>query len=202
MDTAFAPCASAGPFAGTGPGAGAVCAFVKAAVTLNTKGRLSLMNTEHGAALRTQAQAVADVRYGIAYGALNERFWQKLDTTLNLAQILAGALALSGAFAQAPTVAGVAGTVVAVVSAFQLALQPTRKSIDFRDARRRFHELNARAWQMPLHELDAELEQLRMSAPNGLAALARPALFQVDAQHGSPRHERLNWRERLAMALA
>lgn len=152
---------------------------------------------------RTQAQAVADVRFAIAYGSLNERFWQRLDTLLNLTQILFGALALSGALASVGVVAGVAGAVLAVVSALQLTLQPTRRSIEFRDARRAFHDLNKQAWALPLQDLDAALEELRKMAPNGLQALNRPAVRMVDRQHGQESSVKsLTWREWLALALA
>lgn len=192
MDTAIA--AKAGTGSGTSSSA-------RSTTGKELKGRQQMtMNTP---AERTLADAVADVRYGIAYGNLNERFWQRTDTTLNLAQIMGGSLALSGAMAQAPLVAAVAGVLVAVVSGFQLALQPGRRSIDFRDARRKFHELNARAWQMTLQQLDAELEVLRMNAPQGLSAFNRPALLAVDAQHGHDVSDtRLTWRERLALAWA
>lgn len=152
---------------------------------------------------RTQAQAVAEVRFGIEYAALNERLWQHLDTGLNLLQIGLGALALAGALATLGAVAGASGGVLAVVGALQLTLQPVRRSIAFRDARFEFHELNKRAWALPLEDLDAALEDLRKCAPQGMQALLRPAQQRVELQHGhTDRLLRLSWRERLAAALA
>lgn len=202
MDSGCAAKAGAGAFTCATPGPGAFADVQTAPRGLTQQGR-DTMDTESTARTRTQADAVADVRFGITYGSLNERFWQRLDTTLNLTQVLFGALALTGALAAMGPLAGVAGVVLAVVSALQLTLQPGRRSIDFRDARRAFHALNAKAWQMPLHELDAALEELRMNAPNGLAALNRPALHMLDAQHGhEPRGPALTWAERLALKLA
>lgn len=152
---------------------------------------------------RTQAQAVAEVRFGVEYAALNERLWQHLDTALNLTQAGFGALALGGALAASGAMAGAAGAVLAVVSALQLTLQPVRRSIAFRDARFLFHDLNKRAWALPLAELDAALEDLRKGAPHGAQALLRPAQQRVDLQHGHvDRVLLLTWRERLAVALA
>lgn len=151
---------------------------------------------------RTLAIAVAEVRFGIQYGALNERFWHHLDTALNLVQISCGALALAGAIAQGTQLVAVGAVVLACVSAVQLTLQPTRRSIAFRDARRLFHELNARAWQLSLQDLDAALERLRADAPPGLAALLMPAQNIVHRQHGGSDVRPLTLWERLALALA
>lgn len=154
-------------------------------------------------ACRTQAQAVAEVRYAIEYGAMNERLWQRLDTALNLTQATAGALALAGAMATQGRAAAVAGVVLAIVSALQLTLQPTRRSVAFRDVRLGLHDLAKRAWQLPLAELDAALEDVRKTAPQGLAALGRPAFNAVQRQHGhADKVLPLRWHERLAAALA
>ncbi len=200
MDPSGATAASAG--SGTAATITAFCTTTRPARGLKTEGVLGMDHLTQPNT-RTLAHAVADVRYGIVYGSLNERFWQRADTTLNLVQILFGALALTGALAASGILAAVAGVVLACVSAVQLTLQPGRRSFEFREARRQFHELAAQAWSMPLAEVDQRLEQLRYSAPNGLAALARPAQEMVDAAHGHPpRWPRLGLVERLAKALA
>lgn len=151
--------------------------------------------------IRTLEQAVADVRYGIEFGRLNERFWQRIDTTLNLVQVLAGAMALAGALSRADVLAA-AGLAMAVVSALQIALQPGRRAAGFLVARQAFHALNKRAWQFSVDEIDAALEDLRATAPQGLDALALPALNAVNRQHGQAEQHRLHLGAKLAAALA
>lgn len=149
---------------------------------------------------RTLGHAVAEVRFGIEYGVLNERFWQHADTALNWVQVMAGALAVAGFVTGGPMLAA-AGLVLAVVSGTQIALQPARRAFAFREARAGWHDLNKRAWQMSLHELDCALEDLRKTAPVGLHALKQPAHNAVARREGAPVHP-LRWHERVLLALA
>jgi hypothetical protein len=149
---------------------------------------------------RELGQAVAEVRFGIEYGALNERFWQNIDTVLNWVQVMAGALAVGGYVTGGPMLA-TAGAVLAAVSGTQIALQPARRAYTFREARAAWHDLNKRAWQMSLHELDAALEELRKTAPVGLQSLKQPAANAVALREGAPVYP-LRWHERLLRALA
>lgn len=190
--------------AGTRAAAATTAGTATAGTCKTLKGHGHMTTTTHTqASERTLAVAVSEVRFGIQYGLLNERYWQHLDTALNLLQIGAGALALAGALAQGALATSIAGVMIAVVSALQLSLQPTRRSVAFRDARARFHDLHARAWGLTLRELDAELEALRRDAPVGMRALLLPAQNIVHQQIGAqdvvlP----LTWGQRLALALA
>lgn len=150
---------------------------------------------------RTLEIAIAEVRYGAEYGSLNERFWTRIDTAMNVVQMVSGALALAGAL-KSPALTAAAGVVLAVISGLQLSLQPLRRAIEFRDAKRAFHDLNARAPALTLEQMDAELERLRGAAPQGLSAFAMPALNIVNARHGHDKAYDLKWNERLAMWFA
>ena len=151
---------------------------------------------------RTHGQAVAEVRFGVEYAALNERYWQRLDTAFGVVQVLAGALALAGLLGSVTWLMPLGSGAVAVVSALQITLTPVRRSIAFRDARYAFHALAKRAWGLPLADLDAELEDLRRTAPAGSTLLLRPAQNIVEQQHGHAPAHRLSWLERCALALA
>lgn len=151
--------------------------------------------------VRTQEIAVAEVRFGIQFGLLNERFWGRIDTLLNFLQVLAGAFALAGVLADGVAL-GVAGASMAVISALQLVLQPGRRAADFRVARRAWHELFKHAWALSLHELDARIEDLRAESPVGLRALEQPALNDIERMHGHEPTEKLTLMQRLAVALA
>jgi len=124
---------------------------------------------------RTLAQAVMDVRYGYHYGALNERAWQHIDTACAVVGAVGGSAAVAGVLAASPMLSLVAGVAMGTVSMLQLVLRPGARAVEFRDAKRAFAALDARAWQMPLADLDAELTTLQAHAPTGLAGLAMPA---------------------------
>ena len=151
---------------------------------------------------RTHAVAMAEVRFGVEYGSLNERLWRHVDTSLNLFTVLCGALALAGALSVTSWLAAAAGVALAINSALQITWQPLKRSIEFRDARFAFHDLARRAGSMPLAELDAALEDLRRAAPIGSDWLLMPAQNRVHAQFGHAPARALNWRERLASAMA
>ncbi|MBT9486812.1 MAG: hypothetical protein IV093_04805 [Rubrivivax sp.] len=153
---------------------------------------------------RTLGIAIAEVRFAIEFGSLNERFWQRLDTTFNVVQCLFGMLALAGVFSLHEALLAIAGTVIAVISALQLTLRPLQTSIEFRDARRKFQDLNRRVALLTLTEIDGELEDLRREAPHGLHALERPAFNRVNERHHGDQAivEPLNWREKFAVAMA
>ncbi len=151
---------------------------------------------------RTLEVAVAEVRFGAEFGRLNMRVWQRLDTVLNLLQVMAGAMALAGAFSDAKVLAG-AGLVMASVSALQIALQPGRRAADFRMAHAEWQRLGAKAWTMTLGEVDAKLDDLRASSPDGFDALALPAMNAVNERHGWPAaDQRLSARQKLLLAVA
>jgi len=170
--------------------------------TATTARRLLTIMTE-STRERSLAQAVGEVQYGVEYASLNERFWSHLDTALNLVQVLFGAVALTGFLATNSQLAGIAGLVLAGVSALQLTLAPSKRSVAFRDARVQFHDLKARAWRMDLYSLDSALEALRKAAPQGLRSLARPAQEIVHEAYGAPSpFDRLGILERLAKLVA
>lgn len=151
---------------------------------------------------RTREIAVAEVRFAIEFGSLNERFWRRIDSGLNFTTIAFGALALTGAMQSQPWLSASSGIVLAIVSALQIGLQPFKRSVDFRDAKRAFHDLNARSPSLDLADIDAELERLRRDAPQGVDALSMPALNIVNQRHGHGPARTLRFGERVAIALA
>lgn len=152
---------------------------------------------------RTLANAVMDVRYGYHYGELNQRLWSHLDTTLNLAGALGGSAAVASLFAASPALVLSAGITMACVSVLQLVLRPAQRAAEFRDAKRSFAELDAKAWDMPLADLDRQLKGLQASAPIGSSRLGMPAYNACVRANG---HESkvvtLKLTERLVSALA
>lgn len=152
---------------------------------------------------RTLGHAVMDVRYAIEYGELHEKLWSHIDTGISLVQIAAGALALAGVLTPGRWLTAAAGITLAVLSSVQLCFKPRERSIEFRDTRRKLHDLNANAWSMSLQDVDRALEQIKSEAPRGLDALARPAQNRVLASNGYPNEvEPLKTNESILSALA
>ena len=153
--------------------------------------------------IRTQAQAVMEVRYACHYGELNERFWRHIDTWLNLLGALGGSAAVAALLGQSLLLSGVAGVVMAVASTCQMVLRPLDRAYDFRDARRAFAALDVRAWSLSLADLDAQLKPLQAESPVGFRWLGMPAFNLCMLANGEERAVRpLSWPERIALAIA
>lgn len=135
---------------------------------------------------RTHAIAVMETRYAAHYGARNERFWGRLDTTLGLLGAFGGSAAFGAAIAGNANLGAVAGVVLAAASCVSLVTRPLERSIAFRDYRRKFGDLDARSPQLSLAELDKELKCLQHEAPNGLESLAALAWNDVVMSNGHP----------------
>ncbi|KWT83886.1 MULTISPECIES: hypothetical protein [unclassified Variovorax] len=148
---------------------------------------------------RVHGNAVMDVRFGVCYGELNERFWSHFDTALTLLQITAGALALAGVFARGGWLTALAGIALAGISGLQIGLKPRERSIAFRDTRRNFHDLDIESASLDLPALDRRLESLRRDAPRGMSSFLRPAEDRVRREHGYPGVELTTWQRFLCV---
>lgn len=152
---------------------------------------------------RTMEEAIADVKYAARYGELNERLWRRLDTSLNLLCALGGSAAVGAAVAQSPVLTATAGVAMALAGAAQLVLRPLERAIAFRDARRESLQLEAVAWTLTLHEVDARLRAMEASAPVGFSGLAVPARNDCVRNMGHAHAvEPLSTLQRLMAALA
>lgn len=152
---------------------------------------------------RTLNEAMTDVRYACHYGELNERFWRRLDTTLNLVGAAGGSSAIAGALASNAVLGLAAGVALSIASTLQLVLRPGERAIAFRDARRAFLELHAKGWGLTVTEIDAARMRLEAEAPVGLRWLSMPAWNENVRSIGHEQQVRpLRWYERLAQFVA
>lgn len=132
---------------------------------------------------------MTDVLFGIEYGSLNERLWSTFNTLLNVVQICAGLLALGG-FLKPETANGWgrwAVVALAVISGLQLALDPLRRSVAFRDVRCQFQDLKKRLGTLTLVDADSAIEDIRKSAPIANRYLVTSAQNAVLVRHGHHR---------------
>jgi hypothetical protein len=151
---------------------------------------------------RSIGAAVSDLRYAVEYASLNESFWSHVDASCNLLQALFGALALAGVLGDLGLVR-YAGGGLAVISGVQLALSPCKRTMEFRHARVRFHELLSKSGGMDVIDVDAQLELLRGAAPLGMRTLSRPAYNIVAEGIGKPEERyKLTAFERVLLALS
>lgn len=120
---------------------------------------------------RTLGQAVSDVRYAVHYATRNEAWWRRFDSVLNFVGAIAGTATFGSLFSQNSAWGPWAAGLVALASVAALVTKPMDKAIGFRDFRRKFADLDAVAWTLSLHDLDARLRVLRQEAPLGFGSL-------------------------------
>ena len=152
---------------------------------------------------RTSSEVFSDVRYAVCYGTLNERFWRRADTMLNLVGAIGGSAAVAGVLGSQATLSLMAGVLVAISSAAQLVLRPADRAQGFKEGRRAFLALEPSAWSASVVEVDAARRRLEAELPIGFRLLEMPAYNA--AMRGIGREDLvrpLNWRERIAMAAA
>lgn len=133
---------------------------------------------------RDFAEAVMDVRYGVRFNEMNERFYRRLDMTLTALSLIGGTAAVGSLLAPAPGLAALASIAVAGAAVCQAVLRPQASAVRHNEYRRRFADLDVRAPGLDLPALDAELRRLQGEAPAGLSGLALPAFARNLRSHG------------------
>lgn len=108
-----------------------------------------------------------DVRYGVTFNYLHQRAYEALGTILKFAQVGVGALAFAGYFASQPTLAGIAGLVVAILGTLQLVCDPSERAARFDAQRERWCDLELAADGLPIEELERRVTGLQARAQRG-----------------------------------
>lgn len=124
---------------------------------------------------RTLYEAILDCRFGRQYCHLNARLYGRIDFAFGFLSLVGGSTAFGGAIAQNPTLAGIAGVVLAGTSVMERLMAPAIRAYEFREHAKRFADLDARAAGMSLTRFDAELRRLQVEEPMGIDALTLPA---------------------------
>lgn len=151
---------------------------------------------------RTVAVLVMEIRFALVYADLHERFWGRVDSFVSGFNIVAGVLAMAGAFTEKDKIWKAVGVVIATMGGIQLWIKPLERSIAFRDVRRELHDLNGKAWGMPQPEVEQKLEEILGRAPRGWDVFSRPAQNRAWAENGYERPFELNLWEKLVCLLA
>lgn len=137
---------------------------------------------------------MAEVRYGIVFGELNELFYAKVHKAMLFISILcvslgAGSLlGLLGKFDPTVVVAWALSLAVlgAVANAAGRAFKFEKREADFKAAKVAFQDLEGRGWSMNQGTLDKEIKKLRKNAPAGGGWLAAYAYNRACRELGHP----------------
>jgi hypothetical protein len=166
----------------------------------------------------TQHQiAVSDLRYGQCFNELCERFYARMDLTINLLQIVAGSTVVVSVFGAAqvgspalvgpfgavpPWLTALSGASVAIVSMLAILWQPGVKAERHKVAGAAFHNLLGKAWSLSTPQLLRELATAQRDQPLGLRSLEMPAYVRASKSIGVVQNEKLTWIERMFDAVA
>jgi hypothetical protein len=151
--------------------------------------------------VRTLERAVSDVQYAHLYAELNEKAWSHLDTVLKIVQIGSALAVGAGVLGNTSAAVGPMALVVVAAATLQLALEPLRRSLAFRDARRKLGELQVGVWQLSVEELDNRFIRIEADLPRGFTPLGAVALRRHQRQLGAAEVVSLSWRERMFDAM-
>jgi hypothetical protein len=152
------------------------------------------MKSELGATPRTTEVLMAEVRYGIVFGEMNEVFNGRIHRFLSFLWMSAAALSagslvtLIGKLDQSAVLPWTItlGIVAALAGAAQKAFKFHEREAAFRTAKAAFQELEGRGWSMNQSALQKELAKLLKNAPAGGSWLAPLAYNRACRELGYP----------------
>lgn len=147
-----------------------------------------------GAVPRTQEVLMAEVRYGIVFGEMNEVFNGRVHRLLSFLWICAAALTggslLTIMGKLEPTVVlpwtVALGIIAAVAGSAQKAFKFQEREALFRAAKKSFEDLEGRGWSMNHGALQKEIGKVRAGAPSGGSWLAPLAYNRACKELGHP----------------
>jgi hypothetical protein len=150
---------------------------------------------------RSIYQAAMEVQFNIAYNALNETLYSRVDRILTFASLLAGAATVVNFFqALGPVPNGILGLVVASCAAVQAIWQPANAAAAHKEGKKAFFALNSVIRSLSIDDAYARIDSTRANLPDGWFALNGPACNRARTAQGHPAIE-LGRLERVAASL-
>ncbi|NQD37459.1 hypothetical protein HPT27_10505 [Permianibacter sp. IMCC34836] len=128
---------------------------------------------------RSHYEAVTDVKYANRLMLITGRFLRRMDKVLTGAQLLLGTAAVGGLIATKPTLATVAGVLIAVLSLVQILWEPAIKAHICEQQRKQWAALLGVASELELNELDKRIAAIRAETTPEIDLLRVPAYNQV-----------------------
>lgn len=135
---------------------------------------------------RDHYEATLDVRYGIRFNELNERFFRRVRGVFVFATLLVGSSAFGGFLFGRATLVAIAGLAITILTLLDVVINPAEKIARFNEMYRRYTALDARAPELELATLDRELRAIRGEAPQGIEALTEKAYNDNLIANGRP----------------
>lgn len=146
---------------------------------------------------------VFDFEYGYWFNLLNEGLYRKLDTALNLVQLVGGSAAALAALRNDPQMVVWAGVALATCAALSLLIQPGVKAEQHRVCKAQWRTLKSASASMTDEALRAAVADLQGTGPAGFRSLDVPAYnatLRATGQEDGVR--RLSYQQRLVDFLA
>jgi len=142
---------------------------------------------------------MAEVRYGIVFGEMNEVFNGRLHRTLKFLGYLCAGLTATSLLqlvtkALGPEAIAIWSASFAVLGAVCAALiagyRFDKREADFRAAKAAFQDLESKGWAMRQDQLSKEINKIRKSAPAGGSWLASAAYNKACEELGHKEYHR------------
>lgn len=146
----------------------------------------------------TQEILMAEVRYAVVFGEMNELAYGRLHKLLVWVTTFGALLTGGGALALAARLTGdtaaaitlLLGIVTAAAEATRRAYRFDQREAAFREARKAFQDLEGRGWGLSVASLAREVAKLRARAPAGGSWLAAAAFNRACEELGHPERHR------------
>lgn len=152
---------------------------------------------------RTHYEATLDTDYAVCIADLHARLFGRIKRAIAFVGLIGGSAAIYSLIARDPTVAGIYGVFVALLSAFDLVYDPGGMAAAHQRDKQAFLGLRGRLDKLMLPSIDAELAKIRQGAASCIRSLERPAYRRNLKSHGhNVDHIKLSRFERFFDSLA
>lgn len=150
-----------------------------------------------------RADDLFDVEYGYWFNLRCERFYRRVDTGLNLVQLVGGSAAALAAMQNDARAVVFSGVALAVCAALALLVQAGSRAEQHRACKGQWRSLKGNAAGLGDEALHRAVTELQGSGPVGLASLAMPSYNETVLATGREDQVRpVSWLQRLVGALA
>lgn len=144
-----------------------------------------------------------DLEYGYWFNLSNERLYRRLDTLVNLVQLVGGSAAAIAALQKDPQAVVFAGIALAVCAGVSLVVQPGIKAEQHRVCKAQWRAIKGSAGGASDEALHRAVTDLQGTGPTGLDALTVPAYNAAVCATGREDQVRpVSWVQRVTGALA
>lgn len=144
-----------------------------------------------------------DIRYGMCYNHMQARLLSRLDKCLKITEVLLGSTAFVSFINGRAEFAGIAGLLLAIITAVKFAVDFGELAEQAQTQRRRFADLLLIADSLPLDPLRGQLMAVQSGDAPAIESLRLPAYNRNLVEQGRAECVAdLSWRERVMQVVA